>query len=523
MRSLRCLRPSFFYFSVKNFGSTLRGPVIGINFGFTNSSVAILEDRKAKVLKNDEGSILTPSVVAFTKDDEILVGAPAIRQSVLNSQNTIFGIKRLSGRKYDEKEVLDFIKDVPYKIIKSSNGDALIETQGNIYSPPQLASFILKKLKKTAENYLNKKVRNAIITVPSYFNDSQKQALRYACKLVGVKAVRVFKESTAAALSDLDLSEIKTIAVYNLGGGIFNFSILKLSDDEGREIIFRKVIFKLFSTHCDSSLGGIDFDYAIVNYIVEEFKKENGIDLTKDSTAMQRLREAAEKAKCKLSNSTQTEIILPNIILGTKHINIKLSRSKFEELTADLFQKTAELCKKSMKDENLEPADIDQVLLVGGMSKMPRLKQIFEEIFGEKSKIENKYEMIATGALYLGVLFGHVNYIDGRITNIKKESFQNFYNAERFFNLSNNDYFCKEELWKTASYIVKEFYKDINIKVLTDEAVKGLGKFAAITSSELRLMDIIWRSDTTYYDMYGPLYKRRVRFNSNISKRASIG
>uniref|UniRef100_A0A1I8BPA2 Uncharacterized protein n=1 Tax=Meloidogyne hapla TaxID=6305 RepID=A0A1I8BPA2_MELHA len=334
---IRLFRPSFNRFPVKRLSNALRGPVIGINFGFTNSSVAILEDRKAKVLKNDEGSILTPSVVAFTKDDEILVGAPAIRQSVLNSQNTIFGIKRLSGRKYDEKEVLDFIKDVPYKIIKSSNGDAWIETQNNIYSPPQLASFILTKLKKTAENYLNKKVRDAIVTVPAYFNDSQKKLIKYACKLANINVIRVFDESTAAAFAYCLYS---TTVVINLGGGTFDLSILKEEDDD----------YEVISTYGDSFLGGINFDNAIVNYLVDEFKRENGIDLSLDQIAMQRLRESAEKAKCELSSSIKTSIILPYIFVdigGPMHLNMKLSRSKFEELAANLIQRIEEACKKS--------------------------------------------------------------------------------------------------------------------------------------------------------------------------------
>ncbi|KAL7073793.1 hypothetical protein ACQ4LE_007228 [Meloidogyne hapla] len=304
----RSLRPSFSYFSVKNFGNALRGPVIGINFGFTNSSVAILENRKAKVLKNDEGSILTPSVVAFTKDDEILVGAPAIRQSVLNSQNTIFGIKRLIGRKYDEKEVLDFMRDIPYKIVRDPNGDVLIEVQDKLYSPSQITSYILTKLKETAENNLNKKVRDAIITVPSYFNNSQKQALEEAGNLAGLRVLRFVNESVAAAIGynlDIQIGLNEIVAVCNLNGGIF-------------ELELKNYFYEVLSNNYDASISGEAFDNAIVKYFVGEFKRENGIDLTQNPVAMQRLHKAAVKAKCKLSNSTQTEIILPNIIFDSR-------------------------------------------------------------------------------------------------------------------------------------------------------------------------------------------------------------
>ncbi|KAL7073461.1 hypothetical protein ACQ4LE_007580 [Meloidogyne hapla] len=314
----RFLRPSFNRFPVKRLSNALRGPVIGINFGFTNSSVAILEDRKAKVLKNDEGSILTPSVVAFTKDDEILVGAPAIRQSVLNSQNTIFGIKRLIGRKYDEKEVLDFMKDIPYKIIRNPNADVLIEVQDKLYSPSQIASFILLKLKKTAENYLNKKVSNAIITVPAYFNDSQRKLIKEAGRLANLRISNIFNESAVAAFAyNLDIGSNDLIAICDYGG-TFDISFLKKNEK----------YFEVKSANAHPFSCGIDFDNVIVNYLVDEFKREKGIDLVKDPIAMQRLHEAAEKAKCILSYSDQTKIILPNITTdsnGLKHFEYKLS------------------------------------------------------------------------------------------------------------------------------------------------------------------------------------------------------
>ncbi|KAL7073467.1 hypothetical protein ACQ4LE_007587, partial [Meloidogyne hapla] len=518
---MRKLRPSFFYFSVKNVGSTLRGPVIGINFGFANSSVAILENRKAKVLKNDEGSILTPSVVAFTKDDEILVGAPAIRQSVLNSQNTIFGIKRLIGRKYDEKEVQDFMKDIPYKIVRDPNGDVLIEVQDKLHSPPQIASYILTKLKETAENNLNKKVRDAIITVPSYFNDSQKQAIKEAAKLAGLRVLRFVNESVAAAIGynlDIQNAQNEIVAVCNLNGGIFEFSILELKND----------VYEVLSNNYDASISGEAFDNAIINYFVSESKRENGIDLIQDPVAMQRLRKAAVKAKCKLSNSTQNEIILPNIIFdsrrGLLHFQIKLSRSKLEELTADLVQKIEELCKKSMKDADLKSDDISQdeiqksflhnekeswdedgndipyigighALLVGGMSKMPKIRNVIGEVF--KKEIFNselKDGAIAIGAVYLGVLFGKINYFDDRRTpknrSIIMTSQKMFIGERRIYKEHIMD--IAKLFWEAITIIVKEYYSALHIDVRSRKAIKELGHFAVHMADE--------RKD--YGDMY---------------------
>ncbi|CAK5026072.1 unnamed protein product [Meloidogyne enterolobii] len=379
------LRPTSTHFSVRNLGNYLRGPVIGINFGFTNSSVSILEDRKAKVLKNDEDAFTTPSVVAFTEDGEYLVGAPAVRQAVLNSQNTIFGIKRLIGLKYEDKQVQDFMKTIPYKIVKSFNGDACIEIQSKLYSPSQIVSFILLKLKQTAENYLNKKIRETIITIPGYFNDSQKQALEEAGKLAGMKILRFVDDSATAAAIDCDYGRgSREIAVCNLNGGIFEFSILRVQDEA----------YEILSTNHNPLLSGDAFNNTIVNYFVSEFERENGIDLSKDPVAIQRLRKASEKAKCRLSSCTQTEIILPNIFVDTngppKHFRIKLTRSKFEELTENLIQKIEQLAQRTLNDakmanqaddkdlqlneeEDLQSTGVTSVLTIGGMSKVPKV------------------------------------------------------------------------------------------------------------------------------------------------------
>uniref|UniRef100_A0A914LY97 Uncharacterized protein n=1 Tax=Meloidogyne incognita TaxID=6306 RepID=A0A914LY97_MELIC len=388
---MRKLRPTFNNFCVKKL--ELRGPVIGINFGFTNSSVAILEERKAKVLKNDEGSFTTPSVVSFTKNGggECLVGAPALRQAVLNSQNTVFNIKRLIGRKFDDKEVQDFIKESPNKILKSPNGDnVLIEIQGKLYSPQQITSFILIKLKEMTENYLNKKVGDAIITVPNYFDYSQKQALKQAGELAGLKILRFVPDSIAAVFGyGFDCywrRANQIVAVCNLNGGSFEYSVLEL----------RNYVYEIESNKYDTCLSGEAFNNVIVNYFVSEFKRENGIDLNKDSIAIQRLRKAAEKAKCKLFNFTQTEIILPNIIADTngelKHFQITLTRSKFEELTSELTKRIVEICHPtkdkpelkiqqsplnnedvSQNREDLPSTGFDNILLVGGMTRMPKV------------------------------------------------------------------------------------------------------------------------------------------------------
>jgi molecular chaperone DnaK len=385
----------------------IRGPVIGIDLGTTNSCVAIMEGKQAKVLENAEGSRTTPSVVAFTKDGERLVGAPARRQAVTNSQNTLYATKRLIGRRFDDAEVQKDIKVVPFKIVKASNGDAWVEAQGKLYSPSQVGAFVLMKMKETAENYLGVSAPNAVITVPAYFNDSQRQATKDAGQIAGLRVLRVVNEPTAAALAyGLDVSESKIIAVYDLGGGTFDVSVLEM----------QKGVFEVKSTNGDTFLGGEDFDNALVHHLVAEFRRENGVDLTKDSMAMQRVREAAEKAKCELSSTAQTDINLPYITVdnsGPKHMHIKLSRSKFEQLTADLIKRTIEPCKKAMHDAEVKPSDIREILLVGGMTRMPKVQQIVQDVFGKQpSKAVNPDEAVAIGAaIQAGVLAGDVTEV----------------------------------------------------------------------------------------------------------------
>uniref|UniRef100_A0A914LJ33 Stress-70 protein, mitochondrial n=1 Tax=Meloidogyne incognita TaxID=6306 RepID=A0A914LJ33_MELIC len=399
---------SAFPLVAKRFKSdAIRGPVIGIDLGTTNSCVAIMEGKQAKVLENAEGSRTTPSVVAFTKDGERLVGAPARRQAVTNSQNTLYATKRLIGRRFDDPEVQKDIKVVPFKIVKATNGDAWVEAQGKLYSPSQVGAFVLMKMKETAENYLGTSAPNAVITVPAYFNDSQRQATKDAGQIAGLRVLRVVNEPTAAALAyGLDVADSKIIAVYDLGGGTFDVSILEM----------QKGVFEVKSTNGDTFLGGEDFDHALVHHLVAEFRRENGIDLTKDSMAMQRVREAAEKAKCELSSTAQTDINLPYITVdnsGPKHMHVKLSRSKFEQLTADLIKRTVEPCKKAMHDAEVKPSDIREILLVGGMTRMPKVQQTVQDVFGKQpSKAVNPDEAVAIGAaIQAGVLAGDVTEV----------------------------------------------------------------------------------------------------------------
>ncbi|KAF1587757.1 UNVERIFIED_CONTAM: Heat shock 70 kDa protein F, mitochondrial, partial [Eudyptes robustus] len=385
----------------------VKGTVIGIDLGTTNSCVAVMEGQSARVIENAEGVRTTPSVVAFTADGERLVGAPARRQAVTNSQNTLYATKRLIGRRFDDPEVQKDLKVVPFKIVKAPNGDAWVEAQGKQYSPSQVGAFVLTKMKETAESYLGTKVNNAVITVPAYFNDSQRQATKDAGQIAGLNVLRVINEPTAAALAyGLDKSDNKIIAVFDLGGGTFDVSVLEI----------QKGVFEVKSTNGDTFLGGEDFDNALVNHLVAEFKKEAGIDLTKDPMAMQRLREASEKAKCELSSTTQTDINLPYITVdasGPKHLNIKLTRSKFEQLVSDLIKRTQEPCKKAMVDAEVKPSDIGEVLLVGGMSRMPKVQQTVQDIFGRvPSKAVNPDEAVAIGAaIQGGVLAGNVTDI----------------------------------------------------------------------------------------------------------------
>jgi len=380
------------------------GKVIGIDLGTTNSCVAVMDGKSPKVIENSEGTRTTPSIVAFSDDGERLVGQPAKRQAVTNPEKTIFAVKRLIGRRYDAPTVEKDKKLVPYKIAKASNGDAWVEADGKTYSPSQISAFILQKMKETAEAHLGQKVDQAVITVPAYFNDAQRQATKDAGKIAGLEVLRIINEPTAAALAyGLDKAKNGTIAVYDLGGGTFDVSILEIGDG----------VFEVKSTNGDTFLGGEDFDMRLVSYLADEFQKEQGIDLRKDKLALQRLKEAAEKAKIELSSTTQTEINLPFITAdatGPKHLTMKLTRSKFEALVDDLVQKTIEPCKKALKDAGLSAAEINEVVLVGGMTRMPKVQEVVKQLFGkEPHKGVNPDEVVAIGAaIQAGVLQGDV-------------------------------------------------------------------------------------------------------------------
>ncbi len=380
------------------------GKVIGIDLGTTNSCVAVMEGKTPKVIENAEGMRTTPSIVAFSDDGERLVGQPAKRQAVTNPEKTIFAVKRLIGRRYDDPMVEKDKKLVPYKISKASNGDAWVEEDGKQYSPSQISAFILQKMKETAEAHLGQKVEQAVITVPAYFNDAQRQATKDAGKIAGLEVLRIINEPTAAALAyGLDKQKTGTIAVYDLGGGTFDISILEIGDG----------VFEVKSTNGDTFLGGEDFDMRLVNYLADEFQKEQGIDLRKDKLALQRLKELAEKAKIELSSTTQTEINLPFITAdasGPKHLTMKLTRAKFEALVDDLIQKTIQPCKQAIKDAGISAAQINEVVLVGGMTRMPKVQEVVKQLFGkEPHKGVNPDEVVAIGAaIQAGVLAGDV-------------------------------------------------------------------------------------------------------------------
>ncbi|XP_075457748.1 stress-70 protein, mitochondrial [Ascaphus truei] len=382
----------------------IKGAVIGIDLGTTNSCVAVMEGKQAKVLENSEGARTTPSVLAFSADGERLVGMPAKRQSVTNPENTFYATKRLIGRRFDDSEVQKDLKNVPFKIVRASNGDAWVEAHGKLYSPSQIGAFVLIKMKETAENYLGHAAKNAVITVPAYFNDSQRQATKDAGQISGLNVLRVINEPTAAALAyGLDKSDDKIIAVYDLGGGTFDISILEI----------QKGVFEVKSTNGDTFLGGEDFDQALLQHIVKQFKRESGVDLTKDNMALQRVREAAEKAKCELSSSVQTDINLPYVTMdasGPKHLNMKLTRSQFEGIVADLIKRTISPSQKAMQDAEVSKSDIGEVLLVGGMTRMPKVQQTVQDLFGRApSKAVNPDEAVAIGAaIQGGVLAGDV-------------------------------------------------------------------------------------------------------------------
>jgi molecular chaperone DnaK len=378
--------------------------VIGIDLGTTNSCVAIMEGTQAKVLENAEGTRTTPSIVAFGENKEKLVGQPAKRQAVTNPENTIFAVKRLMGRNFYDPNVKKDIQTAPFKIIKADNNDAWIESRGEKYSPSQISAFILQKMKETAEKYLGQEVTKAVITVPAYFNDSQRQATKDAGKIAGLEVLRIINEPTAASLAyGLDKKGGKKIAVYDLGGGTFDVSILEIGDG----------VFEVKSTNGDTFLGGEDFDNTIVDYLLNEFKKENGIDLKTDKLALQRLKEAAEKAKIELSSATQTEVNLPFITAdktGPKHINLKFTRAKLEALVENLIKKTLPPCKTALKDAGLSAAEINEIVLVGGMTRMPKVMEEVKNFFGkEPNKSVNPDEVVAMGAaIQAGVLQGDV-------------------------------------------------------------------------------------------------------------------
>jgi molecular chaperone DnaK len=378
--------------------------VIGIDLGTTNSCVAVMDGKDAKVIENSEGARTTPSMVAFTEDSERLVGQPAKRQAVTNPENTVFAVKRLIGRRYEDPTVEKDKALVPYKIVKAGNGDAWVEARGTGYSPSQISAMILQKMKETAEAYLGEKVEKAVITVPAYFNDAQRQATKDAGKIAGLEVLRIINEPTAAALAyGMDKRDGKTIAVYDLGGGTFDISVLEIGDG----------VFEVKSTNGDTFLGGEDFDMRLVEYLAAEFKKEQGIELKNDKLALQRLKEAAEKAKIELSSSQQTEINLPFITAdatGPKHLTMKLTRAKFESLVDDLVQRTVAPCKAALKDAGITAGEIDEVVLVGGMSRMPKVQEVVKQLFGkEPHKGVNPDEVVAMGAaIQAGVLQGDV-------------------------------------------------------------------------------------------------------------------
>ena len=380
------------------------GRIIGIDLGTTNSCVAVMDGKEPKVLANAEGERTTASMVAFVEGGEKLVGQPAKRQAVTNPHNTLFAIKRLIGRNFDDPTVKKDKEMVPYKIVKSDNGDAWVEVEGKKYSPSQISAYVLQKMKETAENYLGEKVTQAVITVPAYFNDAQRQATKDAGKIAGLEVKRIINEPTAAALAyGFDKTENKTIAVYDLGGGTFDISILEIGDG----------VFEVKATNGDTFLGGEDFDMKVLDYLIDEFKKETSVDLKNDPLALQRLKEAAEKAKKELSTTQQTDINLPYITAdatGPKHMNIKLTRSKLEALVGDLIERSIEPCKKALKDAGIKASEVDEVILVGGMTRMPKVIEKVKEFFGrEPHKGVNPDEVVALGAaIQGGVLQGDV-------------------------------------------------------------------------------------------------------------------
>ncbi|MBE0454749.1 MAG: molecular chaperone DnaK [Chromatiales bacterium] len=382
------------------------GKIIGIDLGTTNSCVAVMEGGKPRVIENSEGDRTTPSIIAYTQDGEVLVGQSAKRQAVTNPENTLFAVKRLIGRRFQEDAVQKDIKLVPFKILKADNGDAWVEARGQKMAPPEVSAKVLQKMKKTAEDYLGEPVTEAVITVPAYFNDSQRQATKDAGKIAGLEVKRIINEPTAAALAfGMDKQQgDRKIAVYDLGGGTFDISIIEISDIDGEHQ------FEVLSTNGDTFLGGEDFDMRLIDYLADEFKKEQGIDLHNDPLALQRLKEAAEKAKIELSSSQQTDVNLPYITAdasGPKHMNIKVSRAKLESLVEDLIKRSIEPCKVALKDSGLSASEIDDVILVGGQSRMPKVQDAVKEFFGKEPRRDvNPDEAVAVGAAIQGGVLG---------------------------------------------------------------------------------------------------------------------
>jgi Molecular chaperone len=382
------------------------GKIIGIDLGTTNSCVAVMEGQTPRVIENAEGDRTTPSIVAFTNDDEVLVGQPAKRQAVTNPQNTLFAVKRLIGRRFAEDEVQKDIELVPYKIVKADNGDAWVEANGKKMAPPEVSARVLMKMKQTAEEYLGEPVTEAVITVPAYFNDSQRQATKDAGKIAGLDVKRIINEPTAAALAygmDKKRGDSK-IVVYDLGGGTFDVSIIEIAEIDGEHQ------FEVLSTNGDTFLGGEDFDLRLIDYLADEFKKSNGVDLHNDPLALQRLKEAAEKAKCELSSSQQTEVNLPYITAdasGPKHLNIKVSRAKLESLVEDLVDRTIDPCRTALRDAGLSSGDIDDIILVGGQTRMPKVQEKVKAFFNKEPRRDvNPDEAVAVGAAIQGGVLG---------------------------------------------------------------------------------------------------------------------
>ena len=392
------------------------GKMIGIDLGTTNSCVAVMEGNTTKVIENAEGARTTPSIIAYMEDGEILVGASAKRQAVTNPTNTLYAVKRLIGRKFEEKEVQKDINHMPYKISKADNGDAWVQVRGDKLAPPQISAEVLRKMKKTAEDYLGEAVTEAVITVPAYFNDAQRQATKDAGRIAGLDVKRIINEPTAAALAfglDKNSKGDRKIAVYDLGGGTFDVSIIEIADVDGEKQ------FEVLSTNGDTFLGGEDFDQRIIDFIISEFKKEQGVDLSKDVLALQRLKEAAEKAKIELSSSTSTDLNLPYITAdasGPKHLNIKITRSKLESLVEELIERTIAPCRTAIKDAGVSVGDIHDVILVGGMTRMPKVQEKVKEFFGQEPRKDvNPDEAVAVGAaVQAGVLQGEVKDVHMR-------------------------------------------------------------------------------------------------------------